>query len=181
MASYGIIWYLVESYAVTRNFCWALSGGTLKGMRENIFGLLWHIKQAVPAQSSFTRGPASAEAAGDFLEEGGGFESVRGGGRGGTGGNFMSPGMPGTPATPGEFVLSTSTAPGSAAAASVTIGSADKTTATFHPVPATAASKAAAPPGGDPKGFGRIERGKALSGYEAGGLLRTSTRSTLIR
>ena len=42
--------------AIPPSLTWSTEG-TLKGMRENIFGLLWHVKHAVPEQASFARAP----------------------------------------------------------------------------------------------------------------------------
>ena len=44
--------------AIPPSLTWSTEG-TLKGMRENIFGLLWHVKHAVPEQASFARAPTT--------------------------------------------------------------------------------------------------------------------------
>jgi hypothetical protein len=160
--------------------------GMLKGMRENIFGLLWYVKQAVPRQSSYSRAPAAVDAEGgegtamDPPLSGGGSPTAGAGGGGYTTPRsrstspsrfgFGGGGGGGTPG--GEVTLSASTAaPGSAVVTGVTsAGPNHKTTsATFQyvPLPVKSAPKAAAPPGAPPAGFGKIEKGRALSGYEA--------------
>ena len=42
------------------NLTWSTEG-MLKGMRENIFGLLWYVKHAIPEQRSYSRGAAPAD------------------------------------------------------------------------------------------------------------------------
>ena len=42
------------------NLTWSTEG-MLKGMRENIFGLLWYVKHAIPEQQSYSRGAAPAD------------------------------------------------------------------------------------------------------------------------
>ena len=139
--------------AIPPSLAWSTEG-ILKGMRENVFGLLWYVKQAVPKQRSFARAPVAS------LDDGNGGEGL---------GSF--------PPNPAVHRPSSAASPSAAASAQPPAGmwgegsavvTGTGTTFQYVPVPATSAPKAPPPRGGGaPAASGTVERGLAFSGYEA--------------
>ena len=150
--------------AIPPTLTWSTEG-MLKGMRENIFGLLWYVKHAIPEQRSYSRGAAPASwkqpnPADPPSVQKLRFEAVAEDGDG----DGSSP-----KGSPVSGVVR-----GASPAHDAKLGADPKKTSNkyqFVPVPAKGAPKSVQRDprnGAASKGFGKTdERGRALNGYEA--------------
>ena len=150
--------------AIPPTLTWSTEG-MLKGMRENIFGLLWYVKHAIPEQRSYSRGAAPApwkqpNPADPPAVQKLRFEAVAEDGDG----DGSSP-----KGSPVSGVVR-----GASPAHDAKLGADPKKTSNkyqFVPVPAKGAPKSVQRDprnGAASKGFGKTdEQGRALNGYEA--------------
>jgi len=154
--------------AIPPTLTWSTEG-MLKGMRENIFGLLWYVKHAIPEQRSYSRGAAPApwkqpNPADPPAVQRLRFEAVaEDGDRDGDGDGSSPKGSP-----------VSGVVRGASPAHDAKLGADPKKTSDkyqFVPVPAKGAPKSVQRDprnGAASKGFGKTdELGRALNGYEA--------------